>query len=141
MHSTSEIAPRQRSRAIRTLAILAALATAGACAGRRPSATRPSAPSSSFTATAYCTGELTAAGTKVARGIVAADPAVLPLGTVIRIDGLSRRYDGVYRVLDTGRSVRGRQIDVYVGSCREAIRFGRRTAVVSVIRRAPVLTR
>jgi 3D (Asp-Asp-Asp) domain-containing protein len=86
-----------------------------------------------FVATAYCHGTITAAGTRVRDGIVAADPAVLPLGTVIRVGGLGQRYNRVYHVMDTGRAVRGRRIDVYVSNCAEAIEFGRRSAVVTVI--------
>ena len=81
-----------------------------------------------------CRGTITAAGTRVRDGIVAADPAVLPLGTTIRVGGLGQRYNRVYHVMDTGRAVRGRQIDVYLSSCAEAIEFGRRAAVVSVVR-------
>ena len=87
----------------------------------------------SFMATAYCSGRETATGTRPTDGIVAADPAVLPLGSTIRVDGLHKRYDGVYRVMDTGSAVRGRQIDLYVRDCHEAIKFGRRNARVSVL--------
>ena len=73
-----------------------------------------------------CQGVVTAAGTRVRAGVVAADPAVLPLRTVIRVAGLMERYDRVYTVLDTGRAIRGRRIDLYIHNCREAIRFGRR---------------
>ncbi len=117
----------------------ALIVIAGACAGRvRPA--HPSPPAS-FVATAYCTGVVTAAGTRVREGVVAADPSVLPLGTVIRLSGLTGHYNRVYTVLDTGRSVQGHRIDVYVDDCHEAVRFGRRSALVSVVRRAPTLTR
>ena len=43
-----------------------------------------------FTATAYCKGETTASGVGVRTGIVAADPQLLPVGSVIR----SRRQCG-----------------------------------------------
>lgn len=85
-------------------------------------------------ATAYCQGVTTASGARVREGIVAADPLVLPLGTVIRVEGLARRYNHEYQVLDTGRGVRGREIDVYMRDCREAVRFGRRPALVSIVR-------
>jgi len=61
---------------------------------------------SDFTATAYCLGGVTATGTRPADGIVAADPAVLPMGSTIRVDGLHKRYNGLYRVMDTGSGVR-----------------------------------
>jgi hypothetical protein len=40
----------------------------------------------------------------------------------------------VYTILDTGGSIRGRRIDVYIPSCSEAIRFGRRPMVAEVLR-------
>jgi 3D (Asp-Asp-Asp) domain-containing protein len=64
---------------------------------------------------------------------VAADPAVLPLGSQIRIRGLDERYNGIYVVTDTGAKVRGRQVDLYVRDCREAVRFGRRQASVAIL--------
>jgi 3D (Asp-Asp-Asp) domain-containing protein len=88
----------------------------------------------SFTITAYCMGKTTAAGTKVAKGIVAADPNVLPLGTVIRVASLGHRYNGTYRVMDTGSRVRGRRLDLYLPDCGEAVRFGRRSGRVSIAR-------
>lgn len=111
---------------------------AGACAGRlrprppQPQTARPIA----FVATAYCTGSVTAAGTRVADGIVAADPSVLLLGTVIRISGLKGRYNGVYTVMDTGPNIRGHRLDLYIGDCAEARRFGRQSALVWIVRRA-----
>ena len=88
---------------------------------------------SSFRATAYCTGRVTASGTAPTEKTVAADPAVLPLGSRIRLTGLDKRYDGVYVVRDTGARVRGRRIDLYIRDCHEAVRFGRRSARVSIL--------
>jgi 3D (Asp-Asp-Asp) domain-containing protein len=116
--------------------LLAAVVGSEACARQvRPS--KPDLPTPparvTFSATAYCKGRVTAAGTAPTVGTVAADPAVLPLGSRIRLTGLDARYDGDYVVLDTGAAVRGRRIDLYIRDCREAIRFGRRTAAVSVL--------
>jgi 3D (Asp-Asp-Asp) domain-containing protein len=86
-----------------------------------------------FTATAYCSGQVTAAGTSVSRGVVAADPAILPVGTVIRITGAAP-YDGSYRVLDTGSRVHNRHVDLYMPDCDEARRFGRRSVQVAIVR-------
>jgi 3D (Asp-Asp-Asp) domain-containing protein len=85
----------------------------------------------SFRATAYCLKGRTATGGSVRRGIVAADRRVLPLGTRIQLS--AGAYSGVYTVADTGGSVRGRTIDIWVPSCSEANRFGRRTVMVSVV--------
>jgi 3D (Asp-Asp-Asp) domain-containing protein len=87
-----------------------------------------------FKATAYCLRGKTASGRMVRRGIVAADPRVLPLGTRIRLSG--GRYSGNYVVADTGGKIKGRILDIWVPSCAEARRWGRRTVKVSVIGKA-----
>ena len=62
----------------------------------------------SFTATAYCKGTTTAAGTAVRRGIAAADRDVLPPGSVVSLSTGDPEFDGVYtQVLDTGPAVQG----------------------------------
>ena len=88
----------------------------------------------SFTATAYSLEGLTAAGTRARRGIVAADPRVLPLGTRIRVSDAGR-YSGEYVVEDTGAKIKGRIIDIKVGSTKEAIQFGRKKVKVEVLER------
>jgi 3D (Asp-Asp-Asp) domain-containing protein len=85
----------------------------------------------SFIATAYCLKGRTATGGGVRRGVVAADPRVLRLGSTIFLGAGS--YSGEYKVTDTGGSVRGRKIDIWVPSCAEARRFGRRTVTVGVV--------
>jgi 3D (Asp-Asp-Asp) domain-containing protein len=83
-------------------------------------------------ATAYCQGGTTKSGTPARTGIVAADPAVLPVGTVLRIlDGPSA---GIYTVMDTGAAVKGRMIDIFIPDCRRAERFGRQSVRVHVLR-------
>jgi 3D (Asp-Asp-Asp) domain-containing protein len=109
-----------------------------ACSHRIQPTSPPQGPAagsaqSPFVATAYCTKGLTASGVPVARGIVAADPDVLPLGTVIRITGTTR-YDGTYRVLDTGALVQRRHVDLYIPDCAAARQFGRRSVHVTVLR-------
>lgn len=86
-----------------------------------------------FTATAYCLRGRTATGSSVRRGIVAADPRVLPLGTRISLN--AGAYSGSYVVADTGGAVKGRKLDIWVPSCSEARRFGRRSVKVSVASR------
>ncbi|ODS51923.1 MAG: hypothetical protein ABS36_19345 [Acidobacteria bacterium SCN 69-37] len=88
-----------------------------------------------FTATAYCKGLTTASGTAARSGVAAADPSILPLGSIIRVDGAPERHNGVYTVLDTGPAVQGRQLDLYMWSCHEALAFGRHSVTVTVLRR------
>ena len=83
----------------------------------------------SFTATAYCLKGRTAMGHGVRRGIIAADPRVLKLGSNINLGAGS--YSGNYIVSDTGGRIKGRKIDIWVPSCSEARRFGRRTVTIN----------
>ena len=87
-----------------------------------------------FTATAYCKGTTTASGANVKNGMAAADPDLLPIGSVVQIDDLGSRYDGIYTVMDTGPKVQGRHVDVYLWSCHEALRVGRRPIKLTVLR-------
>ena len=87
-----------------------------------------------FQATAYCKGETTASGVGVRTGIAAADPAILPVGSVVRLETPSARYSGVWTVMDTGPAVRGRLVDLYLWSCKEALQFGRRPVRLTVLR-------
>lgn len=98
--------------------------------------TAPPAPGArlAFTATAYCKGMVTSSGVTAQSGVTAADPLLLPAGTVVQLDFKEDRYDGIYTVLDTGPAVQGREIDLYMWSCNEAIRFGRKPVRMIVLR-------
>ncbi len=98
--------------------------------------TAPPAPGArlAFTATAYCKGMVTSSGVTVQSGATAADPALLPAGSVVQLDFKEDKYDGIYTVLDTGPAVQGREIDLYMWSCHEALRFGRRPVRMTVLR-------
>lgn len=84
-----------------------------------------------FRSTAYCLRGRTASGRMVRRGIVAADPRVLPLGTRIKLS--AGKYSGTYIVADTGGKIKGNILDIWVPSCAEARRWGRRTVKVTVL--------
>lgn len=56
----------------------------------------------------------------IADKTIAADPSI-PFGTELLIEGLGFRTVG-----DRGSAIKGRRIDVFVDSCREAREFGRR---------------
>ena len=87
-----------------------------------------------FSATAYCKGETTTSGAGVHSGIAAADPGLLPVGSVVQIESQPERYNGIYTVLDTGPAVQGRQVDLYMWSCYEALAFGRQSIHLTVLR-------
>jgi len=99
-------------------------------------ASAPVAPGASLTfqATAYCKGDTTSSGVNVQAGIAAADPALLPEGSVISVDGVPSKFRGIYTVLDTGPMIRGRAVDLYIWSCFEALDLGRTNITLTVLR-------
>jgi 3D (Asp-Asp-Asp) domain-containing protein len=86
-----------------------------------------------FSATAYCKGDVTASGVWPRTGVAAADPTLLPVGSVIQVVDRPP-YTGIYTIMDTGPMVQGRHIDLYMWSCTEALAFGRRAVDVTVLR-------
>ena len=90
-----------------------------------------SAAAGAYSATAYCLKGRTASGSGVRRGIIAADPRHLPLGTRVQVS--AGAWTGTYTVADTGGAIKGRKIDVWVPNSSEAARFGRRTVHITVL--------
>lgn len=86
-------------------------------------------------ATAYCQQGVTKSGVDARPGIVAADPRVLPIGTVLQIVAPVSQYGGIYTVMDTGAAVKGRTVDIFMPSCARAVRFGRKTVRVRIVQR------
>jgi 3D (Asp-Asp-Asp) domain-containing protein len=85
-----------------------------------------------FQATAYSEKGITKSGVPAVPGVAAADLSILPLGTLIQVEGT--RYRGIYRVMDTGRLVKGKIIDIYMSDLQKAVEFGRQKVMVSIIR-------
>jgi 3D (Asp-Asp-Asp) domain-containing protein len=83
-------------------------------------------------ATAHSVEGETASGTRSRPGIAAADPRIIPLGSRIRVQGAGK-YSGEYSVEDTGRAIKGHEIDLYMKSDAEAKRFGRQRVKVTVL--------
>jgi peptidoglycan DL-endopeptidase CwlO len=126
----SALEGRARAAAARSAAIEARAALAPAEAPASPS-TAP-APSESTTgraltvvATAYALSGSTATGLPVGPGIVAVDPAVIPLGTHMTIPGYG---EGV--AADTGSAIKGARIDVWVPTEAQAAQWGTRTVTI-----------
>lgn len=87
-----------------------------------------------FSATAYCKGTTTASGVGVRTGIAAADPVILPVGSVVNVTTDTSKFNGVYTIMDTGPKIQGRLLDIYMWSCHEALAFGRKDIQVTVLR-------
>ena len=113
-----------------------------ACAVDRPhSPDKPQSPEPQsrdepkpFDATAYSVKGETAKGTSARKGVVAADPNVLPLGSEIQVENADG-HSGTYRVEDTGPAVKGHEIDIYEPNHKRAKRFGRKKVQVKVLKR------
>jgi len=77
--------------------------------------------------TGYSMPGRTATGLPVGPGIVAVDPAVIPLGTRLSIPGYG---EGV--AADTGGAVQGLTIDLWFATLGEALAWGRRTVTITL---------
>ena len=84
-------------------------------------------------ATAYCDRGPTKSGVLAQPGVVAADERRLPIGTRLRVLAPGQPYAGVYTVLDTGSKITGRDLDIFMPSCRTAKRFGKRPVQVRIL--------
>lgn len=62
-------------------------------------------------------------------GIAASDPNVLPLYSIIHIDGL-----GKFIILDTGSYIKNNRLDILVESRQEAFQRGRYNETVRILR-------
>jgi 3D (Asp-Asp-Asp) domain-containing protein len=64
----------------------------------------------------------------VAELTVSADLSVLPIGSIVEIEGLGSRM-----VHDTGGGVKGKHVDIFMTSCEEARKFGRQKRLVTIL--------
>ncbi len=67
-------------------------------------------------------------GLPLARGIVAVDPNVIPMGTRLYVEGY-----GAAIAADQGNAIKGNRIDLYFDSHQEALKFGKKTVQVTVL--------
>jgi len=88
-----------------------------------------------MSATAYCERGKTSSGVHAQSGIVAADPRHLPLGTRLRVVAPGQPHNGTYVVADTGSAINGRDLDIFMASCRQAKAFGKRVVTVRILER------
>ncbi len=80
-------------------------------------------------ASAYTyTGYRTATGMQPAVGLVAVDPAVIPLGTRLYIEGY-----GYAQAADTGGAIKGNKLDLFMEDRSQCIKWGRRMTKVYIL--------
>ncbi len=60
--------------------------------------------------------------------VIAVDPSVIPLGSLVEVQGL-----GVYIAGDTGGAIKGRIIDIHYSSVSQALSWGRRNVNIRII--------
>ena len=80
-----------------------------------------------YTANCYGCSGWTKSGRHAGHGIVAVDPAVIPLGSHLYIPGYGKAIAG-----DTGGAIQGRRVDLGFNTDAAALRFGRRNVLVYV---------
>lgn len=85
-----------------------------------------------FEATAYVDRGITKSGTVARSGVVAVDPEVIPLGSVVQIESDYPGITGYYLAEDTGSVVKGKIVDIWMSDYDAAIQFGRRPVKVKV---------
>ena len=77
---------------------------------------------------------ITASGMRAARGVVAVDPKVIPLGTKLYIESLDSYPDYGYAVAgDTGGAIKGNRVDLFMETRSQALSFGRRSVKVYIL--------
>ncbi|MCE5329445.1 3D domain-containing protein [bacterium] len=88
-----------------------------------------------FVATAYSandttqgTDDKTATGKEAYEGIIAVDPKIIPLGTIVEIKDL-----GKFIAEDTGGKIKGNRVDIYFNSKTEAKAFGKQSIWLRIL--------
>lgn len=129
----ASIEGRARAANARTVALAAPAPVASAAepSTPAPATSEPTLAGAARTLTVSSTGYAirgrTATGIPTAPGVVAVDPAVIPLGTRLVIPGYG---EGV--AADTGGAVRGNAIDLWFPTLEQALAWGRRTVTITV---------
>jgi 3D (Asp-Asp-Asp) domain-containing protein len=80
-------------------------------------------------AVAYSLPGSTALGIPVRKGVVAVDPALIPLGTKMHVPGYGRSI-----AADVGHAIKGRIIDLWFPTTEKAREWGRRKVTITVYR-------
>jgi 3D (Asp-Asp-Asp) domain-containing protein len=106
---------------------ISALESRALAAAAVPTRVGGSGQSVTVTATGYSLPGHTATGVAVAYGIVAVDPAVIPLGTRMTIPGYG---EGI--AADTGGAIVGPRIDLWFPTEAAALAWGTRTVTISL---------
>lgn len=61
--------------------------------------------------------------------VIAVDPSIIPLGTMVEVEGM-----GVYIAGDTGGAIKGNIIDIHFQTVAEALQWGRRNVTIRILK-------
>jgi 3D (Asp-Asp-Asp) domain-containing protein len=117
------------------LVLLVGLTIGGRAVDGQAEASANKASAVTVSVTASCIRGKTQSGTPNDEGGVAADVRVFPLGSRLHVDFVNDAFDGTYTVRDTGRTIKGHELDIFIADCAAAKRFGRQKASVRVLER------
>jgi 3D (Asp-Asp-Asp) domain-containing protein len=67
-------------------------------------------------------------GLPLARGIVAVDPKVIPMGTKLYVEGYGNAI-----AADQGNAIKGNRIDLYFDTHQQALNYGMKTVKVTIL--------
>ena len=82
-----------------------------------------------FNATAYTGDTITSTGTVPKWGTIAVDPTVIPYGTKVYIP----MFNKVFIAEDCGGAIKGKKIDIFMNSEKQALNFGRRNIQIKIL--------
>ncbi|MGB7459678.1 MAG: 3D domain-containing protein, partial [Carnobacterium jeotgali] len=60
--------------------------------------------------------------------VIAVDPRVIPLGSIVEIPGY-----GTFIAGDTGGAIKGNKIDIHFSTVQQANNFGRKTITINIL--------
>jgi 3D (Asp-Asp-Asp) domain-containing protein len=119
--------PRRRLWTSAALVLIVLVAPAASSASHRSATPLGPGRTIRVVTTGYSLGGRTSSGLRVGWGVAAVDPAVIPLGTHMRIPGY-----GAAVAADTGGSIRGARIDLWFPTLARARAWGRRTVTITL---------
>lgn len=125
-----EATVREAEAKARTLTPEAPPTDAAVAISLRPPETTPAVGGGStlvVSTTGYSLPGYTATGLPVGWGVIAVDPAVIPLGSRLTIPGYGEAV-----AADTGSAVRGATIDLWFPTTAQALAWGRRVVTVTI---------
>lgn len=80
-------------------------------------------------ATAYCGDSITSTMIKPHWGVIAADPSVIPYGSIVYIE----EFDKYFVVEDCGGAIKGKRIDIFMNSEKDCREWGVRKITIKIV--------